>query len=71
MCRTEASSGDVVDGLSAGASGADKGHFDFVLVNHDAVGNRDHFPGTKGSSVATLRERPARCAASTTAVLSL
>src|SRR6516225_4813190 len=35
--------GDLVDVLSAGAAGANEDLFDLVLVDRDAVGDRDHF----------------------------
>ena len=36
--------GDLVDVLSAGAAGANEDLFDLVLVDRDAVGDRDHLP---------------------------
>ena len=36
--------GDLVDVLPAGAAGANEDLFDLVLVDRDAVGDRDHLP---------------------------
>ena len=62
MCRIEAEldrGGDLVDVLSAGAAGADKNLFDFILVDRDAVGDPDHSP--EAVSALDADQRLERC----------
>jgi hypothetical protein len=70
--------GDFIDVLPTGATGAQENLLDLALVDRNALGDRDHWfdrrqplMQMRGSSVAALRDRPARCAASTTAAMSL